>query len=66
MEQAERVDVVVDEGERACERYGRIILSASALLGIINAVMTTLPRISWFWNANFKSAYSIVGSWSVT
>jgi hypothetical protein len=42
MEQAERVGVVVDEGER----YGRMILSASALLGIIYAVMTTLPRIS--------------------
>jgi len=40
MERAERVDVVVDGGERAYERYGWMILPASALLGIINAVST--------------------------
>src|SRR5215208_775190 len=43
-----------------------MILSASAVLGIVAALMTTLPPISWFWDPVFVSAYSIMGAWGVT
>jgi hypothetical protein len=43
-----------------------MILSASAILGIFTALMTTLPPISWFWNPLFESAYSIMGAWGTT
>ena len=65
MEQAEHIDVTVNGGagaERAYERYGWMILSANAILGIIAALMTTLPPISWFWNPAFESAYPILGA----
>ena len=43
-----------------------MVLSASAILGIFAAVLTTLPPISWFWNPIFESNYSIMGAWGVT
>ena len=66
MELAEKVDMVAGRGERAYERYGWMILSVSALLGIFSAVVTTLPPISWFWDPLYTSAYSIMGAWGVT
>ena len=59
---AEPADVLIIEGERAHERYGWMILSASALLGILAALVTTLPPISWFWDPLYTSAYSIMGA----
>jgi len=41
-------------------------LSASALLGVLSALITTMPPISWFWNPVYESAYSIMGAWGVT
>jgi hypothetical protein len=41
-------------------------LAASALLGVISALITTMPPISWFWNPVYESAYSIMGAWGVT
>ncbi len=46
--------------------YGWVLLSASAILGIVAAVTTTLPPISWFWDPLFRSAYSIMGAWGAT
>jgi hypothetical protein len=68
MEQADiaQPEITVIREERAYERYGWMILSASAVLGIFAALMTTLPPISWFWNPVFESAYSIMGAWGVT
>ena len=66
MEQAKRVDVTVDRDERAYETCGWMILSGSAVLGIVAAVLTTMPPISWFWNPLFDSGYSIMGAWGVT
>jgi hypothetical protein len=68
MEQADiaRQEVTVIKKEKAYEKYGWMILSASAILGIVAALMTTLPPISWFWNPVFVSDYSIMGAWGVT
>jgi hypothetical protein len=66
MEQAERVEVAVDRGGRAYERYGWIILASSTIVGIVSALMTTLPPITWFWDPLFQSGYSIMGAWGVT
>jgi len=68
MERADiaRPEIAVIREKRAYEKYGWMILSASAILGIVAALMTTLPPISWFWNPVFESAYSIMGAWGVT
>ena len=39
-----------------------MILSASAVLGIVAALMTTLPPISWFSDPLFETTYSIMGA----
>src|SRR5215212_1757581 len=62
----QQVDVAVIRREEAYERYGWMILSSSAVLGMISAVITTSPPISWFWNPIFESTYSIMGAWGVT
>jgi hypothetical protein len=63
-----RADVAVTRARDGTgyERYGWMILSASAILGVFAALMTTLPPISWFWDPIFESAYSIMGAWGVT
>ncbi len=69
MEQAERADIVVDEGatvERAYEKYGWMILAVSAVFGIVAAVLTTLPPLSWFTDPVIIMSYSIMGGWGVT
>jgi hypothetical protein len=52
--------------ESRIERYSWMALAASALLGVISALITTMPPISWFWNPVYESAYSIMGAWGVT
>ncbi len=69
MERAEHMDIVVDEEvreERVYEKYGWMILSASAVLGIVAAVWTTLPPLSWFTDPVIVMAYSLMGAWGVT
>jgi hypothetical protein len=48
MEQAVTVNVAPASRRRAYEKYGWVLLSASALLGIVAALITTLPPIAWF------------------
>jgi hypothetical protein len=69
MERAERIDQVVNEEvreERVHEKYGWMILAVSAVFGIVAAVMTTLPPLSWFTDPVIVMAYSIMGAWGVT
>ena len=69
MEQAERIDVVVNEEvrvERVYEKYGWMILAVSAVFGIVAAVMTTLPPLSWFTDPVIIMAYSLMGALGVT
>ena len=69
MEQAEHVDLAVNEAarvKRVNEQLSWIILSASALFGIVAAVMTTLPPLSWFVDPLYIVGYSIMGAWGVS
>ena len=52
--------------ESRIERYSWMALAASALLGVLSALITTMPPLSWFWNPVYESAYSIMGAWGVT
>jgi len=64
----EQVGAVVDRSgrvKRTYEKYGWVILAASAGLGVVAALMTTLPPISWFWDPLFESTYSIMGALGV-
>jgi uncharacterized membrane protein YozB (DUF420 family) len=58
----ERVDVAVDRSGRAYEKYGWMILSASAILGVFAAVLTTMPPIYVFSSAIFERTCPIMGA----
>jgi hypothetical protein len=69
MEQPERIDVVVNaevRKERVYEKYGWMVLAVSAVFGIVAAVMTTLPPLSWFTDPVLVTAYSLMGALGVT
>ena len=69
MEQVQHTDIVINEEvelERAYEKYGWMILAVSAIFGIVAAVMTTLPPLSWFTDPLFVSAYSVMGALGIT
>src|SRR5215210_4711515 len=62
MEQVERADMAVDRGERAYEKYGWMILSASAVLGIVAAVVTTFPPLYVFSSSLYEGVYPMLGA----
>ncbi len=62
MEQADIAPSGSARAEKAYEGYGWMILSANAILGIVAALVTTLPPISWSWNPTFESTYPILGA----
>ena len=62
MEQVRQGDIVVDGGRRRYERYGWVILSASAILGIFAAVLTAIPPMYVFSSPFFESMYPIMGA----
>ncbi len=65
MEHAERARSMTDTDntpERAYERYGWMILSTSALLGIVAAVVTTVPPLYVFSSGIFEGTYPIMGA----
>ena len=69
MERAGRINIVINEvvrEGRVYEKYGWMILAVSAVFGIVAAVMTTLPPLSWFTDPVIVMAYSIMGAWGVT
>jgi hypothetical protein len=62
MEQAERVDMTVDGDKRAYEKYGWMVLSASAALGIVAAVVTTFPPLYVFSSSLYEGVYPMLGA----
>jgi hypothetical protein len=64
MEQADivRPEVTIIRKERAYERFGWMILSASALLGIVAAVVTTFPPQYVFSSSLYEGVYPIMGA----
>jgi hypothetical protein len=63
MEQAE---MVVKGSRRAYERYGWVILLASAMLGIFAAVLTAIPPQYILSSPLFEDTYPIMGALSIT
>jgi hypothetical protein len=61
MVQVERVAMTVDGGKRACEKHGWMILSTSAALGIVAAVVTTVPPLYVFSSSLYEGVYPIMG-----
>ena len=64
MEQADiaQPEATVIRKERAYEKYGWMILSASAVLGILAAVVTTFPPLYVFSSSLYEGAYPIMGA----
>src|SRR5215208_3818221 len=62
MERAEQVNIASLSRQRAYEKYGWMILSASAVLGIVAAVVTTLPPLYVFSSSLYEGAYPIMGA----
>ena len=64
MEQTDtiRVDMTTRRKERAYERYGWMILSASAVLGIVAAVVTTFPSLYVFSSSLYEGVYPMLGA----
>jgi hypothetical protein len=48
--------------EKGYERYGWLILSANAILGIFAAVLTSSPTLLLFPSLHFGNAYPILGA----
>jgi hypothetical protein len=57
-----RSGAVEMRSEMAYERYGGMILSASALLGILAAIVTTMPPLYVFSSSAFQNTYPIMGA----
>jgi predicted membrane protein len=65
VEQAGQVETAIEEEngtERAHERYGWMILSASALLGIVAAIVTTIPPLYVFSSSLYQDVYPLMGA----
>jgi len=64
MEQTDtiRADMTTRRNERAYEKYGWIILSASAVLGIVAAVVTTFPPLYVFSSSLYEGVYPMLGA----
>ena len=61
----EKADIAVDQGVRVgrtYEKYGWIILSASAVLGIVAAVVTAFPPLYVFSSSLYEGVYPIMGA----
>lgn len=65
MEHAEQVDVAISRGERAYESYGWVILLASALLGIVAAVLMAIPPEYIRSSPIFELAYPLMATLSI-
>ena len=61
-EQARSVTYTDNTPVRPYERYGWMILSVSALMGIFASVLTTVPPLYVFSSPAFEGAYSIMGA----
>src|SRR5215211_4468618 len=59
---AEQADIAVIGSERVYERYGWMILSVSAVLGIFAAVVTTFPPLYVFSSSLYEGVYPMLGA----
>ena len=66
MEQAEQAEMTIGRSVRAYEKYGWIILLASALLGIFLAVLTAIPPENIRSSPLMQLAYPIMTTLSIS
>jgi hypothetical protein len=52
--------------QKVYERLGWMLLAAGAVLGILAAVITTLPPLFWFAGPRFQNLYPVMTAWSIT
>ena len=57
-----RADMAPVREERVYEKYGWAILSASALIGIVAAVVTTFPPLYVFSSSLYEGVYPMMGA----
>ena len=64
MEQADiaQPEITLMRKERAFEKYGWMILSVSAVLGIFAAVVTTFPPLYVFSSSLYEGVYPMLGA----
>jgi hypothetical protein len=65
-EHAGVADIGSARAERVYERLGWMPLAAGAVLGILAAVITTLPPLYWFTDPRYQNLYPIMTAWSIT
>ena len=63
MEQAEPT---IARSERIHEKYAWVILVADVALGLLSAITTTLPPLSWFTDPLYSTGYSVMGAWGIS
>jgi hypothetical protein len=56
----------IARNERVHERYAWVILTADVALGILSALTTTLPPLSWFSDPLYSTTYSVMGAWGIS
>ena len=56
----------IARSERVHERYAWVILTADVALGILSALTTTLPPLSWFSDPLYSTTYSVMGAWGIS
>jgi len=64
MEQTDmiRTEMATIRSERVYEKYGWMILSVSAVLGIVAAVVTTFPPLYVFSSSLYEDVYPMLGA----
>ena len=63
MEQAEPT---VARSERIHEKYAWVILAADVAIGLVSAITTALPPLSWFTDPLYTTSYSVMGAWGIS
>ncbi len=67
MEEVQQGDLVADRGRIRYERYGWVILSASAILGTFAAVLTAIPPAYMELSSTFfEGAYAVMAAMAIT
>ena len=69
MEQAEHIHVTANDAartERAYERYGWMILSVSAIFGILAATIVTMPSYYMLTDPLYENVYPTMIAWGLT
>ena len=62
----EQAQPTVARSEKIHEKYAWMILAADVAIGLVSAITTTLPPLSWFTDPLFSTGYSVMGAWGIS